>query len=158
MFLCTFLYSVCISGVIIKLQKMVWTNYDTYRHIANQSHVKATMSSNISIQRICEFCGNEFTARTTVTKYCQHRCASMAYKARTRNSNIKRSNFETAKSVSIPIAAVQAKDFLKVEEVCGLLGISRSTVSRAIKENRLRAIRFGRRIIIKRTDIDGLFS
>ena len=137
---------------------MVWTNYDTYRHIANQSRAKATMSSNISIQRICEFCGNEFTARTTVTKYCQHRCASMAYKSRTRNSKIKRSNFETAKSVSIPIAAVQAKDFLKVEEVCGLLGISRSTDSRAIKENRLRAIRFGRRIVIKRTDIDSLFS
>lgn len=116
------------------------------------------MSSNISIQRTCEFCGNEFTARTTVTKYCQHRCASMAYKARTRNSKIKKSNFETVKSVSIPIAAVQAKDFLKVEEVCGLLGISRSTVSRAIKENRLNAVRFGRRIVIKRTDIDRLFS
>lgn len=141
-----------------ELQNVVWLNYDTYRHIANCECEKAQMSSNILIQRICDFCGNEFTARTTVTKYCQHRCASMAYKARTRNSKIKTSNFETVKSVSIPIAAVQAKDFLKVEEVCGLLGISRSTVSRAIKENRLNAVRFGRRIVIKRTDVDRLFS
>ena len=116
------------------------------------------MSSNILIQRICEFCGNEFTARTTVTKYCQHRCASNAYKARTRNSKIEKSNIETAKSVSIPIAVIQAKDFLRVEEVCGLLGISRSTVNRAIKENRLKAVRFGKRIVIKRTEIDSLFS
>ena len=55
------------------------------------------------------------------------------------------------------MAAIQAKDFLKIEEVCGLLGISRSTVSRAIKENRLKAIRFGKRIIIKRAEIDRLF-
>lgn len=116
------------------------------------------MSSNILIQRICEFCGDEFTARTTVTKYCRHRCASMAYKARTRNSKIKKSNFEIAKSVSIPFAKIQAKDFLKIEEVCGLLGISRSTVSRAIKENRLKAVRFGRRVIIKRAEIDKIFS
>ncbi len=116
------------------------------------------MSSNILVQRICDFCGNEFTARTTVTKFCQHRCASMAYKARTRNSKVKKSNFETEKSVSIPIAKLQAKDFLKIEEVCGLLGISRSTVSRAIKENRLKAVRFGRRVIIKRSEIDRIFS
>jgi excisionase family DNA binding protein len=115
------------------------------------------MSSNILIQRVCEFCGNEFTARTTVTKYCQHRCASLAYKARTRNSKIRKSNVETTQTVSIPMAAIQAKDFLKIEEVCGLLGISRSTVSRAIKENRLKAIRFGKRVIIKRAEIDRLF-
>jgi len=82
----------------------------------------------------------------------------MSYKARTRNSKIKKSNFETTKTVSIPLAKIQAKDYLKIEEVCGLLGISRSTVSRAIKENRLKIVRFGRRIIIKRTEIDRMFA
>ncbi len=28
------------------------------------------MSSNIKLQRICQHCGNEFTAKTTVTQYC----------------------------------------------------------------------------------------
>ncbi|MFA6334291.1 MAG: CHC2 zinc finger domain-containing protein [Bacteroidales bacterium] len=28
------------------------------------------MGSNIRVQRICQYCGKEFTARTTVTKYC----------------------------------------------------------------------------------------
>ena len=38
------------------------------------------MSSNIFVQRICEECGNEFTARTTVTRFCGDRCAKRAYK------------------------------------------------------------------------------
>src|SRR5690554_6590748 len=28
------------------------------------------MSSNIRITRVCQFCGNSFTAKTTVTKFC----------------------------------------------------------------------------------------
>ncbi len=116
------------------------------------------MSSNIKIQRICDYCGNEFTARTTVTKYCQHRCASMAYKARTRSKKIKVSNTEMTKAVSIPIAKIQAKDFLSIDDTCRLLGVSRWTISRAIKENRLKAVNLGKRIVIKRTEIDHLFS
>ena len=116
------------------------------------------MSSNIQIQRICEFCKNEFTARTTVTKYCQHRCASMAYKARTRNTKIKISNKEITQAISIPIAKIQAKDFLSIDDACKLLGVSRWTVSRAIKEKRLKAVNLGKRIVIKRTEIDRLFS
>lgn len=116
------------------------------------------MSSNIKIQRICDYCGNEFTARTTVTKYCQQRCASMAYKARTRNKKIKVSNTEMTKGVSITIAKIQARDFLSIDDTCKLLGVSRWTVSRAIKEKRLRAVNLGKRIVIKRTEIDRLFS
>lgn len=116
------------------------------------------MSSNIQIQRICEFCGNEFTARTTVTKYCAHVCASSAYKARTRNTKIKISSKETAQAVSIPIAKIQAKDFLSIDDACKLLGVSRWTLSRAIKEKRLKAVNLRKRIVIKRTEVDRLFS
>lgn len=116
------------------------------------------MSSNIQIQRICELCKNEFTARTTVTKYCSHSCASMAYKERTRNTKIKVSNIEMTHTISIPIAKLQAKDFLSIDDACKLLGVSRWTISRAIKEKRLKAASLGRRIVIKRTEIDRLFS
>lgn len=116
------------------------------------------MSSNIRILRICEFCGNEFTARTTVTKYCQHRCASYAYKARTRNKKVEKSNAEISEIISAPMVEVQSKEFLNVMETCQLLGISRWTVSRAVNDGRLKAVRFGKRILIKRTEIDRLFS
>lgn len=116
------------------------------------------MSSNIEITRICQFCDNEFTARTTVTKYCSHRCASRAYKARQRGNDISKSNQETAEIISAPIIELQAKDFLSVSDASELLGVSRWTLSRAITDGRLNAVRFGKRIVIKRTEIDRLFS
>lgn len=116
------------------------------------------MSSNIRLQRICEFCGIEFTARTTVTKFCKQRCAATAYKARTRKKKIVISNQETTQSISIPITKIQAKEFLSINDACKLLGVSRWTISRAIKEKRLKAVNLGKRIVIKRTDIDRLFS
>ncbi len=116
------------------------------------------MSSNIEITRICQFCDNEFTARTTVTKYCSHRCASLAYKARQRGNDITKSNQETAEIISAPIIELQAKDFLSVSDASELLGVSRWTLSRAINDGRLNAVRFGKRIVIKRTEIDRLFS
>ena len=50
------------------------------------------MSSNIQVQRICQYCSNEFTARTTTTLYCSHKCNSAAYKARLRDTKIEESN------------------------------------------------------------------
>ena len=115
------------------------------------------MSSNIFISRICQFCEAEFTARTTVTKYCSHRCASRAYKARQRGKDIEKSNIERAETLAAPIIKIQTKDYLSVDETAKLLGISRWTLGRAIQDKRLNAVRFGKRIIIKRTDVDSLF-
>ena len=38
------------------------------------------MSSNLKIEKVCEWCGSQFVARTTATAYCSHRCSSLAYK------------------------------------------------------------------------------
>jgi excisionase family DNA binding protein len=115
------------------------------------------MSSNIQILRLCQSCHNKFTARTTVTKYCGHPCASRAYKARKRGEKIEASNQETAHFVPKGFSELQAKEFLSVAETSRLLGISRWTLTRAISDGRLSAVRFGRRIVIKRTDIDRMF-
>lgn len=53
------------------------------------------MSSNIRIQRICQCCGKEFTARTTTTKTCSDNCAKMLYKQKRRDAKIESSNSET---------------------------------------------------------------
>ncbi len=116
------------------------------------------MSSNIKITRICQFCGAEFTARTTVTKYCSHPCASKAYKQRTRNQSIEKSVAETVQLISVKKTEIQAKDFLSISEACELLNVSRWTISRAIAAERLKAVRIGKRVIIRRKDIDELFT
>ena len=53
------------------------------------------MSCKIEIKRICEYCNTEFTAKTTVTKYCSHKCNQRHYKAKVKEQKINKSNSET---------------------------------------------------------------
>lgn len=139
-------------------------NYATYSYTKTHNSTnsnfsgKNIMSSNIKITRICQFCDVEFTARTTVTKYCSHKCASRAYKQRTRNQNIEKSVVETVRTISVKQSEIQAKEFLSISEASELLNVSRWTISRAIAADRLNAVRMGKRVIIRRKDIDELFS
>ncbi len=116
------------------------------------------MSSNIKLTRICRHCRESFTARTTVTKYCSHACASRAYKQRARDQKVEKSVIETVKEISISKTELQAKEFLTISEASELLNVSRWTISRAIAAERLKAVRMGSRVIIRRIDIDQLFS
>ena len=116
------------------------------------------MSSSINIKRICQQCSKEFTARTTVTKYCSHKCASAAYKARKRAEKVKQSNAETTRIKNQPIEQLRAKEFLSINEVCQLVGISRRTVYRLIEQGDLNKIKVGSRTLIKRTALNKLLS
>jgi excisionase family DNA binding protein len=116
------------------------------------------MSSTIQIERICEFCGNSFTAKTTVTKYCSHQCASRAYKQKTRGKKIERSHQETLQTIQKPIEELNVRHFLNLNEVQRLTGISRRTLYRMIERNELIIGKFGRRTVIRRLDIDAIFG
>lgn len=114
------------------------------------------MSSNIQVQRICQHCGNEFTARTTTTLYCSHRCNSAAYKAKQRAGKVEQSNKETQRIKSEPIEQLKAKAFLSIADTCKLIGISRRTVYRLIERGELITGKAGKRTIIRRSDLEQL--
>lgn len=116
------------------------------------------MSSNIEVQRICQHCGKEFTARTTVTKCCGDNCAKAAYKKRIKGLKIIKSNKETEVVKHKPITDLKGKPFLSIVESCQLIGVSRRTLYRMIERHELKIGKFGNRTIIKRSDIDGLFN
>ena len=116
------------------------------------------MSTNIEVQRICEYCGKEFTAKTTKTRYCSHACNSRAYKASVKNLKIELSNVQTQRIKSVPIEELNAKPFLNINETSKLLGISRRTVYRMLERGELFTGKVGKRTIIKRSDIDNLFK
>jgi excisionase family DNA binding protein len=116
------------------------------------------MSSNIKIEKVCQYCGAEFTAKTTKTKYCSHKCASRAYKARQRDGKIRASLTETIQIKESEIEELKAKDFLSITETYKLLGVSRRTVYRMIERGDLKATKIGGRTIVRRTDIDKLFE
>jgi len=116
------------------------------------------MSSNIKVQRICQYCGKEFTARTTVTKYCSNKCSKAAYKARKRAEKVKQSNAETIRVKIQPIEQLKVKEFLNINEVCELIGVSRRTVYRLIKLDKLKIVKIGSRTIVKRSALDELLN
>lgn len=116
------------------------------------------MSSNIKITRICEFCKNEFTARTTKTFYCSLKCSSKAYKSRARKSKIDQSNKQTESVKNSNLEVIKTKDFIDVNMASNLLGISKRTIYRLIERGELHIAKFGRRTIIRRCDLDSFFS
>jgi excisionase family DNA binding protein len=117
------------------------------------------MSSNIQIQRICQHCGKEFTARTTVTQYCGDDCAKRAYKARLRTVKVDQSNKETQRIKTQAIEELKAKEFLTVREVARLLNCSVRSAYNYIDAGTIKAVNLGRRVTrVKRSEIDKLFQ
>ena len=117
------------------------------------------MSSNIQVQRICQHCDKEFTARTTVTKYCGDDCAKRAYKVRMRVEKIKASDQETKSFIVKPIEELKAKEFLTVRETAKLLNSSRHTIYTLIKSGKIKAVNLkAKKTIIQRSDINKLFE
>lgn len=121
------------------------------------------MSSTIQVQKICEFCGKEFTAQTTVTRFCGHGCASRSYKQRKRENKIgwavEETNKQKVLSISdVNLEAIKLKDFLSIKEAYTLLGLSERTFYRLMKTGTIPATKLGGRTIIKRSIIDNLFA
>jgi excisionase family DNA binding protein len=115
------------------------------------------MSSNIRIEKTCQFCGKSFTAKTTVTQFCSDICAKRSYKKRKRDGKIL--NAIEREKQQIPFnPIVKEKEFLSVEDTCQLIGASRWTIYRLIADNKISATKIGSRTIIKRSEIDKLFS
>jgi len=116
------------------------------------------MSSNIKIQRICQHCGKEFTARTTVTQYCGDDCAKRAYKVRQRAAKVEISNKETQTIKAKPLEELRSKEFLTVRDVATLLNSSIRTAYRLIEQGNIKAVNISqRKTLVKRSEIDNLF-
>lgn len=117
------------------------------------------MSSKIEITRICQHCGNEFTARTTTTAYCSPRCNNAVLKAKKRAAKIETSNKETRQIKNQPIEELKNREFLTVTQVSKLIGCSRQNVYGLINTGKLKATNILlKKTIVKRSDLDKLFK
>lgn len=113
------------------------------------------MSSNIRIEKTCEWCGNKFIAQTTVTRFCSKRCAEHSYKARLRNEKVQRAQSVEPKSLT----EIKEKDYLTVAETATLLGMTRQGVYKLIHRGELTASKLSSRLtLIKRTSIEQMLD
>lgn len=112
------------------------------------------MSSNIRLNKVCQLCGKQFTAKTTVTKYCGDDCSKKAYKKRKRQEKI-------TKSISNPepsFVPVYNNGYFTVLDIMNYFNISKSSAQRLVKRNNLPKKKIGRWVYIKKSDLEGIFK
>ena len=114
------------------------------------------MSSNIKIERICEWCGNRFMAQTTVTRFCSKRCAEHSYKERMRQKKLALSNQDTIQCN--PDRKSRDKDFLTPTETAQYLGVCRTYIYDSINRGKIKVTRIGRKTLISKADIQAMFD
>ena len=127
------------------------------------------MSSNIEVEKICQFCGNKFIAKTTVTKYCGDICAKRAYKQRKRIEKLSDAEIEELLNEHVgpdrffmrnskkPLENIIKKhSFFTVRQTAVMLGVSERTLFRMIERGQIKAKKLGGRTLIKSQDIEEL--
>ncbi len=96
------------------------------------------MSSNFTVNKVCEHCGNIFSAKTTVTRFCSHRCNSRNYKQKLREEKITVSNQAVRQVIGHKLEELTNLEFLSVKAAAKLLGASDKIVHTMIKSGRLK--------------------
>lgn len=120
------------------------------------------MSSNIRLTKTCEYCKQEFEAKTIYTRYCSHSCNRKGYKEDQRHKKIHTAIVkEIVKPkarlhTSINYSSIQTKELLTINEACALLNITHVTLRRWLKENVITSSRIGKKHLIKHSEINQL--
>lgn len=117
------------------------------------------MSSNMLIQKTCQFCGREFTAKTTVTKYCSQKCGNDGYR-RTKRAESKKSKKLSANSTDIDeirLRKIKNKPMLTISDAALLFGVTRPTIYSYINNKQLKVIKMGCKTFLRQDEIISQF-
>ena len=116
--------------------------------IVHQSGEMTMTASKDPIPKICMFCQKVFEARKSTTRFCSKACNSRDYKERKRQEKIIEAQKDNLEKLAAPLRELQARDYISVSQAAEILGVSRWTIQRAIKQGQLKSIKIlGRRII-----------
>ena len=117
------------------------------------------MSSNFTVKRLCEQCGQVFEARTTVTRFCSKLCNKRNYKQKNRNSKMAPMDQAVKQVLDKGKPDQKGVEFLSVKAAAALLGASDKIVYSLIHSGKLNAINLSKRkTIVARKDVDQLFD
>ena len=102
-------------------------------------------------------------ARTTVTRYCSHRCNQSDYKLKEKKKKIQQSRKETKQKMlqemqTANSAPLSGKEFINIKELAIVSGISESTLFRIIKDENFPKIKIRRRLIFNKHDVINYFT
>lgn len=115
-------------------------------------------ASKEKILRVCEYCGKSFYALKSTTRYCSKQCNSYAYKAARRKEKVKvAATMSQRKASEKSMSEILAKEYLTIQEVAILLGLSKQTIYNMVYSGKLRASKITSRLsFIRKRDVDYL--
>src|SRR5215204_7132224 len=115
------------------------------------------MSSNMRIKKVCQHCGEVFTAQTTITKYCSLQCAQRAYKRRVKEGKIDDATKKTREDLLVqrqPLgnsAGIQVmKELVNIKELSVITSLSERTLFRLIKDKKFPKMKVGKRLVFNK--------
>jgi excisionase family DNA binding protein len=115
-------------------------------------------ASKYPYSKICVFCQEVFLARKSTTLYCSHKCGARGYKENKRQEKLLQDKTLLKSQLTAPVVMLQAREVLSINEVSLLLGVSRWTVMRIYKTNKIRTFSIGTRRLILREELDKLLK
>ena len=109
------------------------------------------------IKKVCQHCGEVFTAQTTITKYCSLQCAQRAYKKRVKEGKIDDATKKTREDLLVqrqPLgnsAGIQVmKELVNIKELSVITSLSERTLFRLIKDKKFPKMKVGKRLVFNK--------
>lgn len=123
------------------------------------------MNPNSNRYRVCPNDGVRFMANHRSERFCKPKCADEYHNGKKKENAEKKMQAEInaqeqkyEKSVGIDMQLIQSKEFLSIKETCLLLGISRMSLYRYIKNKTITPSKIGGRVLIKKQVINNLIK
>lgn len=117
------------------------------------------MSSNFTVNRICQQCGNVFIAKTTVTRFCGKLCSKRASKLKSRSEKMATMDQVVKKVLDAKDSDGVHGEFLNVKSAAKLLRASDKMIYHLINIGKLNSVNLSKRkTLVYRKDIDKLFE
>jgi len=125
----------------------------------NLTDIDVMGKSNLKIPRICEQCGKPFEAKTVATRFCSPYCVNKSGKKRKRQTIEAERKQTILEQATGHIAEIQTRPYISISEATMLFGISKDTIRRLIKADKIPAVNLGQRLTrVSRAHIEAMFT
>ena len=114
------------------------------------------MAERKQFEFACKACGKLFTAYTSVTKYCSQNCARRGNKAEKRKERLQ---LESAEIKERNRQKLLLEENLSLTDAAVLLGISRPTLYKLLRDRNVELLRISKRTIrVRKADLSNLYQ
>lgn len=115
--------------------------------------------SKLKIPKICEKCGKPFEAKTVITRFCSSNCANKSSKDKKQQAKETEYKETILEQSANQIAQIQTRPYISIKEVTILFGISKNTIHRLIKAQKIPAVNLGQRLTrVSRIHLEAIFT